>query len=95
MPVLYSPVISSTPSTPMANWAKNDAGQRRRDRGLAGFQAAGLVGGDGRDQGAEADHEHDGDQQGVDGGPQRTELRPLRPHDPRPGDPQPVRGGRG
>ena len=83
IPVLYSPVISSTPRTPTASCAKNVPVSDVEIADCAGFEAAGLVRGDGREQGAETDHEHDGDQQGVDGGPQRPELRPFGQHDPR------------
>ena len=95
IPVLYSPVISSTPRTPMASCAKNVPVSEVETADCAGLQTAGLVGGDGREQGAETDHQHDGDQQGVDGRPQRAELRPFGQHDPGLGDPQAGAGGAG
>ena len=46
MPVLYSPLISSTPSTPMANCAKKIPDSDVEIADCARLQTAGLIRGD-------------------------------------------------
>jgi hypothetical protein len=69
---------------------ENRPGQTGGNRGGTGIDVIGLAGGDGRKQGAETDHEHDGGQQRVHRRPERAELGPLRQHDPCLRHPQPT-----
>ena len=76
MPVLYSPLIISTPSTPKATTANDHAAEADADRVEAGpvgwAEGVVLAGGHRREQRADADHQDQGHQQGPDGGAQRT-----------------------
>ena len=64
IPVLYSPVISSTPRTPTASCAKNVPVSEVEIAVAPGSKPVGLARGDGREHRAQTDHHHDGDQQG-------------------------------
>src|SRR6516165_3147808 len=70
-------------------------GNRIEGGSLSPAEGVVLAGGHAREQRAEADHQHDGGQQGPHGGPQGAELGELREQHPALGHPQRGHPGRG
>ena len=66
MPVLYSPVITRTPRTPMDSCAKKVPVRLVEIAVWPGSRPLGLAGLDAREEGAESDHEDDSEQQRVE-----------------------------
>ena len=84
IPVEYSPVITSTPRTPIASCASVDAGERDVERVAVGplvrAHAAPVRRGHGGEESRQADRQHDGDEQRPARRAKRAELRPLGEH---------------